>query len=514
MHEARINFFQIVRFLLLNHYCLLLFCSEIEIVMLRLPVYLIICFTLCLKITNAQQILYRPRVENCDCLFKSDSLKTRCAYLVVPENRSNPQGKTIKLPFIIVESNNPHKHPDPVLYTAGGPGASSLAGVKFIHEREFIKDRDYIAFEQRGTWNALPRLNCFEVSEMLKESYRKGLNRDSMVLEGVKACRIRLAATGIDLAAYNSQESAADIEDLRRVLGIDSINLVSISYGGGLMLTVVRNYPQHIRSVVLDSPLPGFLSYDESALFNINEALDKIFENCEQDSSDKKLYGDLKKRFRNYFTSIGNKEFYFMYKEKNARDSIRIRYTRDELIDFLMDVLSSNSELKNIPFFIRQIISGNHLPFMRHYFDDIFSRVENANGMRYSVYCSEQIAYANEQVIKKENQIFPWLAGYHFNSVNHEICRCWQVPAENPIVKSPVLSNIPALLGAGDTDPWCRPIFNDWIHHFLPNSQRLLFTNKTHGPILSTRDGDQLLARFLADPYQKITTDGIQVRAY
>jgi pimeloyl-ACP methyl ester carboxylesterase len=481
---------------------------------LKISVFLLSCLTLCLQIINAQQISYTPRIENCDCAFKSDSLKTRCAYLVVPENRSKPNGRIIKLPFIIVESNNPHKRPDPVLYTAGGPGASSLGGVKFIHEREFIKDRDYIAFEQRGTWFALPRLNCFEVSEMLKESYRKGLNRDSMVLEGVKACRKRLVAAGIDLAAYNTEENAADIEDLRRVFEIDSINLVGISYSGGLMLTMVRNYPQHVRSIVLDSPLPGFLSYDESALFNINEAFDKIFANCQRDSSNKELYGDLKQRFRNYFTSIGNKEFYFMYKEKNARDSIRIRYTRDELIDFLLNILSNNQELKNAPFFMTQIISGNHSPFMIHYFDDIFRSGENANGMRYSVYCSEQLTYANEEVIKKENQIFPWLAGYHFNNVNHAICRCWDVPPENPIANSPVLSNVPALLGAGDTDPWCRPVFNDWIYHFLPNSQRLLFTDKTHGPILSTGDGDQLLAKFLDNPFQKIAADGTRVRAY
>ena len=179
---------------------------------------------------------------------------TRCAYLIVPENRNKPNGKTIKLPFIYVESKNPNKHKDPVLYTAGGPGASSLGGVRFIHQRQFFQDRDYIAFEQRGTWNALPRLDCFEVSDAIKEAYRKGLNKDSMILVGVKVCRKRLVAQGIDLSAYNTIENAADIEDLRRALNIDSINLIGISYSGGLMMTVMRNYPQHIRSVVSIRP--------------------------------------------------------------------------------------------------------------------------------------------------------------------------------------------------------------------------------------------------------------------
>src|ERR1700744_990018 len=105
-----------------------------------------------------QKQAYTPKIEPCECAFKSDSLKTRCAYLVVPENRNKPNGKTIKLPFIYVESKNPNKHKDPVLYTTGGPGGSSLGGVRSIHRRQFFKNRDYIAFEQRGTQYALPCL--------------------------------------------------------------------------------------------------------------------------------------------------------------------------------------------------------------------------------------------------------------------------------------------------------------------------------------------------------------------
>ena len=119
------------------------------------PSALIILFVLLSQLSaTAQQKGYTPKIEPCACAFKADSsMKTRCAYLIVPENRKKPGGKTIKLPFIYVESNNPNKLKDPVLYTAGGPGASSLGGVRFIHQRGFIKDHDYIAFfEQRGTY--------------------------------------------------------------------------------------------------------------------------------------------------------------------------------------------------------------------------------------------------------------------------------------------------------------------------------------------------------------------------
>ncbi|HEY4327275.1 MAG TPA: alpha/beta fold hydrolase [Mucilaginibacter sp.] len=464
----------------------------------------------------AQKQTYTPRIEPCACAFKADSsLKTHCAYLVVPENRSKPNGKTIKLPYIYVESSNPNKHKDPVLYTAGGPGASSLRGVRFIHNRAFMKDRDYIAFEQRGTTYAQPCLSCDGMGEAIKQAYRKNLPLNNTIIEEAKKCRKTLVAAGNDLSAYNTIENAADIEDLRRALNIDSINLIGISYSGGLMLTVMRNYPEHIRAVILDSALPGFVNYEEDALFSINEAFNRIFNNCERDSINKPLYANLRERFQQYFSSIADKEFALRYLEKGSKDSIAIKYHRSELLDFLVDKLQDNGALKNIPYLVTEVIAGHQKGYMTWYFDNIFnSGGSNTLGMRFSMYCSEQIAYADQKLIDKQNDIFPYLAGYRFNNVDHPICDCWDVKPIGSIAKTPVYSNIPVLLSSGDTDPYCRPFYNDLIHHYTPNSQRLLFTDKTHGPILNTRVGDELIAVFLNNPMKKVVPDGKAVVSY
>src|SRR6267142_5757763 len=81
-----------------------------------------------------------PRLESSECIYKADgAVKTHCGYLVVPENRLHPPGQIIKLPFIYVESNNPAKKPDPVLYTGGGPGVSSLHPVTSIARRSLLR---------------------------------------------------------------------------------------------------------------------------------------------------------------------------------------------------------------------------------------------------------------------------------------------------------------------------------------------------------------------------------------
>src|SRR5258707_4492297 len=118
-----------------------------------------------------------PRLESSECIYKADgAVKTHCGYLVVPENRLHPQGQIIKLPFIYVESNNPAKKPDHALYTGGGPCVSSLHPVTSIARRSLLQDRDYIAFEQRGTHYASPEPRM----QWLGASGSRGLSKSSV----------------------------------------------------------------------------------------------------------------------------------------------------------------------------------------------------------------------------------------------------------------------------------------------------------------------------------------------
>jgi len=472
----------------------------------------LILVTVCFS--SAQQKGYTPKIEPCTCWLKADSnLKTTCAYLIVPENRSKPNGKTIKLPFAYVESSNPNKHKDPVLYTAGGPGASSLRGVR-IHYRALMKNRDYIAFEQRGTEHALPCLKCNEVDAAIKKAYRNNLLVDSMTLEGIKQCRKNLLAQGIDLSAYNTDENAADIEDLRIALHIDSLNLIGISYSGGLMMAVLHKYPQHIRSLILDSALPEFVNIDEEELTNFNEALNQVFTNCEADSSDKVKYSNLKQLFHGYFTSIGSKSFYINYLEKGTTDSIHVKYGRNELLSVLHGYMEGHDQIKEVPNLLTEMISGNHKAYIKAYLDGVFNGYAGESGMRMSVYCSDKMAYANKNTIYQQEQIQPYMAGFHVNDVYLPMCTCWQVASIAVETKKPFYSNTPALLSAGGMDDACRPIYNDMIHHYMPNSQRLLFTDRQHGPLLNSYEGDAFIGKFLDDPYKKIASDKKNIIAY
>jgi len=457
--------------------------------------------------------LYRPRIIPASCPIKLDKrLVSTYGYLVVPENRQRPQGRQVQVPFLFVRRPTQSATQHISLYSTGGPGYSTTANIDSIgYQSSLLKYGGVVLFDQRGTRRARPCLECAEVPEAIKRGYRTGLSKDSLVRLAVSRCRQTLVGQGVDLSAYTTQESAEDINDLRQALHLDSLNLLGISYSGGLMLTVLRRHPEAVRCLLLNSPLPSVVNYEESGLLNINEALEQVFATYTQDSAAHRNHWQLRQQFHTYFTVITGQTFTLSYPEPGTRDSLRLKYTKAELLDAIVSRLTS-SQVQAIPEVILDIVQGHHRRYVREQVDQVFAGDPALSlGMRYSVYCSEQLAYADPMLEKQQVQVVPWLAGYPVNNVTHAICHCWQVKPEAKTAKLPVYSAVPVLLTAGDIDPWCRPFYNQLLQRTLPNCQRLLFHNRGHAPGYRA-EGIDYAELFLARPLQKLRSTTKELR--
>ena len=172
-----------------------------------------------------------PAFEEAACAFEiPEGFNPRCGYLVVPEDRSQPDGRTIRLHVAIFESTSPNPAPDPVIHLIGGPGGSALNNVRPILMKggtEILEQRDYILFDQRGTQYSDPFLYCLPYDEYLWDAREQAMSLaeyNAGALPILDACLEEWRSQGISLAAYNSVENAADVNDLRLALGYDQVN--------------------------------------------------------------------------------------------------------------------------------------------------------------------------------------------------------------------------------------------------------------------------------------------------
>ena len=160
-----------------------------------------------------------PLYEPAECQFPEPrGYEVSCGYLTVPEDRSQPAGPQIRLHVAVFPSTGEDPEPDPVFHLVGGPGGSLLDIAETYLMRggaEILKKRDYIMFNQRGTHYAEPFLDCPGRTAFEWELAGQGLTleeRNQRQAEFLLDCHDDLLEQGINLAAYNTAENAADVE--------------------------------------------------------------------------------------------------------------------------------------------------------------------------------------------------------------------------------------------------------------------------------------------------------------
>ncbi|MBX7173343.1 MAG: alpha/beta hydrolase [Pyrinomonadaceae bacterium] len=470
-------------------------------ILFRLAIIISILFGITFQL-SAQSV---PRFEPSDCAIQiPKGEKVECGYLIVPEDRTIKNNKTIKLPIAILKSDNPNPQPDPVLRTLGGPGGSSLRMVTGRRFSPWLKQRDMVIFEQRGTKYSQPALECPEVSEAKINSAKAQLNpkkTKEQELKAVKVCRDRLTKEGINLVVYNSTQSAADIEDLRQVLKFEKINLYGVSYSARLMLNVMRDFPNGIRTVVLESTMPLEINYDELGVTEIVRSLDLFFGKCAQNPDCNAAFPNLEPKFYDLVKKTNVEPIVISVKDQKSGENFNLKLIGDDLVTWLVDysLSSDGNTISEAPLKIQAVINGDYTP-LKDYAESKLQPDFYSLGMRYSVWCREEIPFENRSKIAAQSNLFPKLKGYEVQSLP-DVCRIWKIPPAKKIENEPVKSNIPTLIMAGEYDAYTPPEWGKMTAANLKNSFFVEVPWAGHGPgFNSPLCVNEMIADFLNDP--------------
>ncbi|MEM1010091.1 MAG: alpha/beta fold hydrolase, partial [Myxococcota bacterium] len=281
-------------------------------------------------------------------------------YLEVLENRDKPDGNTIKLPVYIFKSRGENPKPDPIIYTVGGPGYTSMRASKYMEYYQYLDDRDFILFEQRGTQYAQPSLDCPEWAKAVYEANLPPVDEaksDNLFQQAAKDCGTRLRESEIDLNSYTTTHIAADINDLMEVLGFAEYNLLTLSYSTKIGQVLLRDYPEKIRSVVMDSPLPLEVNYDEESVGNLLAAVDKLLADCENDPRCDAAYPNLKQRFFEYLEDKTEDPLLVEVENPNTGKLERFYLKGEDLITVFTS--ASSGGVPNIPLEVNKLLNGD-----------------------------------------------------------------------------------------------------------------------------------------------------------
>jgi pimeloyl-ACP methyl ester carboxylesterase len=435
----------------------------------------------------------------------------QCGFVVVPEDHNHPTGPTIRLAVAVLRDQTEEHQPDPVILLAGGPGEKTVANAPALAPvlAPIHPNRDLIFFDQRGVGLSEPALECPEFLEvqfdLLDEEAPDAIVRANF--DALMACRDRLVSEGYNLSAYNTVQNAADVNAIRTALGYDQVNLLGGSYGSLLAQATMRDHPEGIRSVVINSVLPLEKSFSVEASTTTANAVMRLLNACAADEACSSAYPDLQ-------------DVLFGVIERLNAEPIPITVTNPLDSQSYDALLSGDAVLGNLVTFLYLTQATPVLPqaiYNVHNEDyELMTQLSSARlalldltsrGMMLSVFCTDDLIGRTPDDLLNVRAALPrQLVGSASPEVIAEygifgMCKNWPVEEAAPWVKEPLVSDIPTLVLEGEFDPVTPPEYGQLVAGHLVNSHFFEFPGVGHD-VLSNECARITTGAFVNDPTQ------------
>ncbi len=199
-----------------------------------------------LPVGSVDRLVHRPGVDMHPCQVDPAWL---CGRVPVPLDRADPSQGTLRIGFMYL----PHSDPGParndvLLATAGGPGGASSADnfrfvVSFILQ-PLLAHRDLLLVDRRGTG----RSGLIDCTGVMAD-----VDSRQEFIRSYGACGRQL---GDAADRYGSGDVALDLEAVRQALDIPRFSYWAASYGTVEQQAYATRFPERVRAVVADSPIP------------------------------------------------------------------------------------------------------------------------------------------------------------------------------------------------------------------------------------------------------------------
>ena len=428
-----------------------------------------------LSLALATSVPPPPKFEPGVCAVKDLEQRARCGVVRVPENRENPAARSIALNIVILPSTSPARLP-PLFDIDGGPGLPGTKNAGFYASNGVSAGRDVVLIDQRGTGRSnglvCPELqNLKPTDEMLPRA-------------GVASCLRRLRGQA-DLRFYGTADAVHDLDDVRRTLGYEKIDLFGLSYGTTVALQYMRRHPDSVRAAILMGVVPPDTMPPSKHATAGARALDLLFADCAADAQCSKAFPRLADDLR-----------------KARAKAPSAGFTDEVFMERLRGLMYVPPTRAGLPLMIHKAAEGDFQPLLAKAPETGASLI--ADGMFLAVTCGESFALMNYAKAEAASLATPF-AAYRLRQ-QRAACEGWpRVRLAPDHLELPTQSSATLLMISGGMDPVTPPEWADAIVRKLRRARHLVVAKSGHIPDgISGLDTclDPLMIQFLdhADP--------------
>jgi pimeloyl-ACP methyl ester carboxylesterase len=411
------------------------------------------------------------------CVLPGVTREARCSWLEVPENPDLPAGRKLRLHLAVVGATGIRPLPDPIFVLAGGPGqaASEIAGSVMPLFAGLEARRDVVFIDQRGTGRSAP-LACPD--DLRRRPLADALDDDANAARLV-ACRDAFTDAGVDLAQYATWIAMKDLEAARQALGYGPVNVWGGSYGTRAALEYARQFPQSVRSVVIDGVAPALQPLPVALAFDTDFVLDQVLA-----QSDGGLTAALE-------TVLAPDASIADVVDPFFGDEARVPLDRKVRVGLVRGPLYAPMLSAALPDAIARAGAGDWSALV-----GLQSGLRGGRlyaGMHFSVLCAEDVPRITDE---HRRAVASTRAGTTFIDEYERACRGWPTRPVPEAFFAPPAFAAPTLLLSGGRDPATPPRNADAVARTLPNALHLVAPHLGHG-VTGAACGPRLVHEFI-----------------
>ncbi|WP_279244378.1 alpha/beta hydrolase [Candidatus Litorirhabdus singularis] len=379
--------------------------------------------------------------------------RAQCGTLLVAENPALPEGRQIPLNVAIIRSRSNEPAADPVFFFAGGPGQAAITAFPAAMQalQQAAADRDVILIDQRGTGGSNP-LRCpppEDINAMLQTPAPGELERFTA------ECLAQLDA---DPRFYTTAIAVSDFDQVRASLGYQQINLLGVSYGTRVAQQYLRQYPQHVRSVILDGVVPSELILGLEHDTNLEQALNETFSACHQDSDCTQRFPDLSASYQNLRQQVAEHPVTITVPLPASGTSQELIFNR-QLLTLALRILAYSSENRALlPLLVHEAAHSKDYERLGALALMILQELNQSiyAGLETSVMCAEEVPFYPTEIAPRDT-----LMGDSLITLARQQCALWPHGTVAEDFHSRFTSTTPVLLLSGQYDPVTPPRYGE-----------------------------------------------------
>lgn len=214
------------------------------------------------------------------------------ATLEVPVDWADPDGPRFELFLARYRAQDQENRIGSLLVNPGGPGSEGtfLAfGAARIYDQELLRHFDIVAWDPRGTGESDPPIDCIDDYDpyftVIDSTPEDEIERQELIDTSrrfAEAC----VENNEYLSYVGTNNSARDMDAIRRALGEETISYFGFSYGSELGGAWVTLFPDTVRAAVFDGAADPDADQLESSLQQLagfEASLDTFLAQCSAD---------------------------------------------------------------------------------------------------------------------------------------------------------------------------------------------------------------------------------------